>query len=301
MARRARPAPAARRRAARRPAAISRRASERETPNAASSTAGRWTGPPSTATLTSGDLVGRLVLDEDAVEVRLGRRGGVRAVEALDDRARQRALGVARRGPAGGARSPSSSRYHVAIASSGSRIVLPYISSGGSVTPMWLPSDLDIFSAPSVPGRIGIVSIACSGWPYARWMSRAEQQVERLVGARRARRRRRRRPSRSPAAADTAARGPRSARRPRSAWRSRRARASARRSSCAPARKSSSIAHVEPLAVAAHLEALGVVAQDLEGLLLVGPRVGVDLLAARAAAASSSARSGRRRARCSRR
>ena len=38
-------------------------------------------------------------------------------------------------------------------------------------------------------------------------------------------------------------------------------------------------AHVQPLGVEAHLEQLGVVAQHLEGLLLVGARVGVDLLA----------------------
>ena len=36
---------------------------------------------------------------------------------------------------------------------------------GASVTPIWLPSDFDILRAPSVPTRIGIVRIACSGWP----------------------------------------------------------------------------------------------------------------------------------------
>ena len=50
-------------------------------------------------------------------------------------------------------------------ASSGIDIVLPYISSGASVTPMSLPSDLDIFSTPSVPGSSGTVSTACSGFP----------------------------------------------------------------------------------------------------------------------------------------
>ena len=86
-------------------------------------------------------------------------------MEALDDRrAPARAWRRAATVPGGG-RSTASSANQVAIAASGSDSVRPYISSGASVTPMWLPSDLDIFSAPSMPGRIGIVSTACSGTP----------------------------------------------------------------------------------------------------------------------------------------
>ncbi len=66
--------------------------------------------------------------------------------------------------PAGGAGMASSSS-HVAIASSGRRIVLPNISSGASVMPIWLPLVFDILSTPSIPGRIGSVSTHCSGWP----------------------------------------------------------------------------------------------------------------------------------------
>jgi hypothetical protein len=60
---------------------------------------------------------------------------------------------------------PSSSSYHWSSALSGTDSVLPYISPAGSVIPMWLPIDLDIFCTPSVPGRSGMVSTICGGWP----------------------------------------------------------------------------------------------------------------------------------------
>ena len=44
-------------------------------------------------------------------------------------------------------------------------IVLPKISPAESVTPMWLPSDLDIFCTPSTPVRSGIVSTICGCCP----------------------------------------------------------------------------------------------------------------------------------------
>ena len=66
--------------------------------------------------------------------------------------------------PSGGV-VPSSRSYQPGIAASGIESVLPYISAGGSVTPMWLPSDLDIFSTPSVPTSSGVVSTTCCGLP----------------------------------------------------------------------------------------------------------------------------------------
>ena len=55
------------------------------------------------------DLLRRAVVDEDAVEVLLGRRAGPVAVEAVDDPPRQLALGLVRAAPPGSS-SPSSSR-----------------------------------------------------------------------------------------------------------------------------------------------------------------------------------------------
>ena len=66
--------------------------------------------------------------------------------------------------PAGGS-DPSSSEYHCPISSSGMRSVLPYISPGGSVTPMWLPNDFDIFCTPSIPVSSGSVSTICGACP----------------------------------------------------------------------------------------------------------------------------------------
>ncbi len=59
--------------------------------------------------------------------------------------------------------------------------------------------------------------------------------------------------------------------------------------------------HVQPLAVAPHLQPLGSWVEDPQGLLLEGRRVGLDLLRARASGAASSAPRDRPRARCSRR
>ena len=88
-------------------------------------------------------------------------------VQPGDELPRQRALGVARRRAprAASARGRAAAGSTRSIASSGIAIVLPYISCGASVTPMWLPSDFDILRRPSMPTRIGIVRIACSGWP----------------------------------------------------------------------------------------------------------------------------------------
>ena len=86
-------------------------------------------------------------------------------------------------------------------------------------------------------------------------------------------------------------RGSRSARRPCSAWRSRRARGSARRSGCAPARKSSSIA-MSSHSPLRRPRATRVVAQDVEGLLLEGLRRWRRSPRPTARAASTSARYG---------
>ena len=101
-----------------------------------------------------GHVVGRLVADHDPLEVRRGSLRGLLAVEAHHQPARELVLGVEWVSAAGGD-APSSRSHQVASASSGIDIVLPYISSGASVTPMSLPSDLDIFCSPSVPGSSG--------------------------------------------------------------------------------------------------------------------------------------------------
>ena len=67
---------------------------------------------------------GTAALDVQAVEVLLGRRGRGLAVEAGDERPRQRPLGVARAHPAGGALAEQQ-RVQARIAASGTRIVLP--------------------------------------------------------------------------------------------------------------------------------------------------------------------------------
>ena len=115
---------------------------------------GRAVRRPSTVELL--DLLGRLALDETRSKCASAAARGLGAVEALDERARERALGVARAG-AGGRRLAEQQLVPRAIASSGRLSVLPYISSGGSVTPMWLPSDFDIFSL-AVDARRGSAS-----------------------------------------------------------------------------------------------------------------------------------------------
>ncbi len=197
----------------------------------------------------------------------------------VHERPRERALGVARRRRPRAPARPSSSANHAAIASSGSDIVLPNISSGGSVTPTWLPSDLDIFSAPSMPGQDRHRQDRLLGLAVGALDVAAEQQVEGLVGAAELDVGLDRPPSRSPAAADRAARAPRSARarakrlakssRSRIwatvATRARRKRSSAGMSSHSPLRRTSSSS--------------GSSTQHLAGLLAVGRALRVDLLA----------------------
>ena len=47
------------------------------------------------------------------------------------------------------------------ISSSEIDISLPYISAGGSLMPMALLSDFDIFCTPSRPSRIGVIRMIC--------------------------------------------------------------------------------------------------------------------------------------------
>ena len=51
-------------------------------------------------------------------------------------------------------------------------IVLPNMSFGGSVKPMWLPSDLDIFFSPSRPSSSGTVMQISGCWPAWIWYGR---------------------------------------------------------------------------------------------------------------------------------
>ena len=105
-----------------------------------------------------------------------------------------------------------------------------------------------------------------------------EQQVELLVGAPQLDVGVAPPPSHSPAAADTAARASRSARAA-----DQRLAKSSRSSSCATVvvrtqRQQLGHRHVQPLAVAPHLQALGVGVEDPQRLLLEGRGVGLDLL-----------------------
>ena len=292
----------ARRRASRRPGAIVRRASEREPPNASAISCRAGGRSPRRRSMTSSSMSsGSLARDEHAVEARLGRRGGrLGPVEARHERARERALGVARRRRPPGGAVPSSRSYQLGIAASGIDSVLPYISSGGSVIPTWLPSDFDIF-CDAVGARQqrhrqdDLRRLAVGGLDRP-----AHQQVERLVGA---------------AELDVGVdrhrvvalehrveqleQRDRLVRR-RSAWRSRRARAAGRPSASRTSRNRSSIAHVEPLGVVAHLEPL-VGAQHLARLVHVRARVGVDLLAGEHRPRGRAPARVARRARCSRR
>ncbi len=116
------------------PWAISRRPSLRLRPKSSPSRAGRWTSP-SAAISASGIVLGRLVAHEEAVEVLLGSRRRRGAVETLDDPPRQLPLRLVRRG-----RRRRLVPQHEPVVvlhqrRPGSRISLPNISSGGSVTP----------------------------------------------------------------------------------------------------------------------------------------------------------------------
>ena len=112
-----------------------RRASEVEMPNARASSAGRWTPSPEASNSTTGTSSGS--------SCRMWTWSNPRSASSpapspwkrvTNARASAR---LASRGPssAGGSR-PSRSVYHDSIALSGMLIVFPYISSGGSVTPM---------------------------------------------------------------------------------------------------------------------------------------------------------------------
>ena len=79
------------------------------------------------------------------------RSPGPRPVEAVGDQPGRGGACRRRGGRAGGGSPGASSRYHSASAASGMLIVRPNCSSGGSATPMWLPSDLLIFRSPSMP------------------------------------------------------------------------------------------------------------------------------------------------------
>ena len=111
------------------------------------------------------DLLGLAALDEDAVELALG--GERRPADACSQETSSRASSrLASRGADPGGQLAVEQQPVVL----GHRLVgdaqrLAVDLAGGSVIPMWLPSDLDILRCPSVPTRIGIVRIACSGCP----------------------------------------------------------------------------------------------------------------------------------------
>ena len=156
---------AARRRASRRPgpASAAPRSASGRTPRRSPPAGGPCRSAAATvaSSISSGSSCAMKTRSKPAsasAGVRLG-------VEPRHERARERALGVARAELRPAARTPSSSEYHGAISSSGIRSVLPYISSGGSVTPIALPNDFDIFCTPSSPVSSGSVSTICGAWP----------------------------------------------------------------------------------------------------------------------------------------
>ena len=112
------------------------------------------------------DLLGRLVAHDRAVEVLLGaarRPPGPRSAPRSPAPARAwRRIGAAAAGGALDAQQLEPRRPSPRRAGSSSCRTSPRAARS---TPTWLPSDLDIFSTPSSPGRIGIVRTACSGWP----------------------------------------------------------------------------------------------------------------------------------------
>ena len=138
-ARRAAPPAPARRRASRRPgpACGAPRSASRRRPRRsprAGAASRRWRDEHELL-----DLVRQLVRDEDAVEAGLGLGRGVLAPEALHERAREGALGVARAHVRPAAARPEQQPVPGRELVSGIRSVLPYMSPGGSVIPMWLP------------------------------------------------------------------------------------------------------------------------------------------------------------------
>ena len=54
---------------------------------------------------------------------------------------------------------------------------LPYISGAGSLTPMALPRDFDIFWTPSRPSRMGVMRMIWGFWPKCFWRSRPRMRL----------------------------------------------------------------------------------------------------------------------------
>src|SRR4051794_32514055 len=137
------------------PAAIVRRASEREPPNTSAISSGRCTSPlPGTtaSSISVGSSRAWKTRRNSSAAASASARPWNRSTSACAS-----ACLASRGGTSAGWDRPSSSSYHCPSALSGSDSVLPYISPGGSVIPMSLPSDFDILCTPSSPGRIGIV------------------------------------------------------------------------------------------------------------------------------------------------
>ena len=229
---------APRRRASRRPGASSRRASERESAERVGdhrrhvhrAAVGRERGSSTSS--------GASCVTNTRSKCCLGRRRGLRR-RGSARRSPRASARLASRGPVpAGGRVDGQQREPGLHRLVGQAHRLAVLSSGGSVTPMWLPSDFDIFSTPSMPGRIGIVRIDLLGLAVGALDVAAEQQVEGLVGPAELDVGVGSPPSRSPAAADTAVSSTEiGSRARRSAWRSRRARGSAPRSRRARARR----------------------------------------------------------------
>ena len=94
----------------------------------------------------------------------LGLRGFGGAVEALHERARERALGVARahvRRRRRAEQQPVPGLDQLVRDPQRLAVHLP----GGSVIPIWLPKDFDILRVPSSPFSSGMVSTICGGCP----------------------------------------------------------------------------------------------------------------------------------------
>ena len=250
-----------------------RRASERDPPNALGDQLRQVdTAPFAEAGTTRGCPSGSSRATNTRSKCASAAGGGLRAVEAGHERAREGALRVARRDVRRRRARPAAGRTSSAAPRRGSSSVLPYISSGGSVMPMWLPSDFDIFSLAVGAGRAAAWSAPPARLPVGVLDRPAHQQVERLVGAAELDVGARSPPSRSPAAPDRAARAARSAR-----CAAKRLAKSSRSSSWATVAlrtrpKSVLHRHVEPLGVVADLEPL-VGAQHLARLVHVRARV----------------------------
>ena len=152
------------------PWAIVRRASEREPPNSRRDQLRKVHAPLARARGLL-DLLRQLARHEHALEAAAA-ASAASAPWKRSTSARASACLASRGETSAGGSEPSSRSYHWRQRRIRDDSVLPYIWSGGSVIPMWLPTDLDIFCTPSVPGSSGIVSTDCGGWPYAVWIAR---------------------------------------------------------------------------------------------------------------------------------